>query len=624
MEEPMKGRCRNFQAAVIILLALSVIASVIAAAVVSKKEKPDLTIMVITDIHVFSEAQVGDYQSEAYQSFDAARNGKMVHLSECIFKSAVDKILQNKPDVLFVAGDMSDIHSIETHYLVADQFRKLESAGIRVYVVPGNHDTANDNSVAFTSGTETEIPGTKSADMKAIYGEFGYNDAKVKDSRTMSYVADLNSRYSLISIDAYDSNRSDDSTRRLIHWTAEQSDALVAQGRVPLGLIHFPILGHYGNFVDNLSMLQSRTVHLADEYRDAMIASGMHYVFTGHLHSNDISVYENEYGTLYDIETAALANTPSTIRTIACYGDKLVISTENLDKINPDYIPSYIPAEERAKILSDYQAFAREYFCIDMAGFFFEGMFPDSILNVLNMFGLEKTDAGTFSLRDRIMVLLHDYAYLPIYISDEKDGSSSLQRICAQYGITLPASGYKNIFDLLLNGVAGANFRGDENITKDSKEGILARYSIYAAFYFLADSEIFRALHALNPDIEEIDLMPAMPDLFTKGELDLVRNNLIAGIAESSDLIRNHELLSGLIGLTSQEWLDAITVFAELEIFGLKPLKYLSAENGTLLLGSLLDNILFSKVGKGILTDDNPPDNNIVLDTIGGTWYVQD
>lgn len=136
----MKKLSKVLQTAVIVLLVLAIAAAVVAAVKVEKpeEEKPDFTVMVISDIHVFSEAQVGDFESEAFQALDAFRSGKMVHLSECIFKSAVDRIIESKPDALFVSGDMSDYHAIDTHYLIAAQFRRIEAAGIDVYVAPGN------------------------------------------------------------------------------------------------------------------------------------------------------------------------------------------------------------------------------------------------------------------------------------------------------------------------------------------------------------------------------------------------------------------------------------------------------------------------------------------------------
>lgn len=357
--------------------------------------------------------------------------------------------------------------------------------------------------------------------MRVIYNDFGYGEAAVRDTETMSYVAHLNDQYSVVAIDAYDSNGNGEATR-----------------------------------------------------------------------------------------------------TVACYGDRMVITTQKLEKINPDYIPPYLPAEERAKILADYQGYARAYCSIDMGQFFFLNMFPDAVPTVLDMFGLRWSNAATRALYNDIMELLHDFAYLPVYTKDESAGGTSLQRICAQYNITLPASDYKNILDLMLYGVAAANFRGDENISSTSTEGILTRYTFYAAFYLLADFDVFGRLHAVNPEAADIDLMPAMADLFTKGELDIVGNNLIAGILGSIDFIKENELLGGLVGLTSEELVTTLAALSELELFGLKPLKYISAENGTLQIGALLNGILFGKVGKGVLIDDNPPDNNIVFDFATGGWYA--
>ena len=116
--------------------------------------------------------------------------------------------------------------------------------------------------------------------------------------------------------------------------------------------------------------------------------------------------------------------------------------------------------------------------------------------------------------------------------------------------------------------------------------------------------------------------MPAMQDLFTKGELDIVENDFIAGIISSLEMVRENAMLAMLIGMSSQGAVDLLDRF-ELELMGLTPLDYISAEKGALLLGKLMDELVFGSVGQGALVDDNPPDNNIIFDIPTASWYVK-
>lgn len=605
----------------VVVIVFAIAASVVSGIVLKIQNKPDYTFMIITDTHVFLEEQIGDINSEAYKEYDTDKMGKMVHLSECIYKSALDVIIKEKPDALLVSGDLADIRARDQHLLIASQLKRVQDAGIEVYVIPGNHDTGSGYSRTFATGVETSIPGTNLEEFIEIYEDFGYNQALVRDEETGSYVVNLNEDYALVAIDAYYSNDSDDASRRLIDWVSTETQKCVQNGRVPLGMIHFPILDHYGEFVSQIE-IDDVKVRLAEEYRDAMIDAGMNYVFTGHVHCNDISSYSNENGTLYDIETAALANYPCPIKTVGCFKDKMEITTEFLDYINPDYIPPYISSAERQKILTDFQKYASDYLSVDFGDAFFNDMLPGMLPSILKMFGLDKTDSDVIELKEDIIQLLYDFAHMPIYKRDEAAGQPSLQWICENYGITIPDSDYAHIMDLVLAGCFAANYKGDENITIDSTEGVLFRYGLYSVFYTLADFDIFAKIHELNPDVAEIDLMPAMQDLFTKGELDIVDNDFIAGIISSLEIVRENDMLSMLIGMSSQSAVDLLEML-EIEIMELTPLEYISAEKGALLFGKMLDELVFGTVGKGALFDDDPPDNNIIFDIPTASWYVK-
>lgn len=613
----MKKLIKVLQTTVVVLIAAAILASVFVGVVVKIKE-PDFTFMVISDVHMFLEKHVGN-RNEAYLAYETEKAGKLLHLSECIFRSTVDYILQKKPNALLITGDISDTHSLEDYYVIAAELKRLKDAGIDVYVVPGNHDTAASPSLTFEGGSRAPSQGATLADFVSIYADFGYNQAIAKDTNSGSYVVDLNENYRLIAIDADGSQDSDEKTRELLAWVVEQTKKSVQDGKTPLGMIHFPILGHFGSFLDGLE-LGNTNVRLKQEFREGLVAAGMNYIFTGHMHANDISSFTNENGTLYDIETSALPNYPSPIRVVSCTEDTMELKTEYLTQINPDYLPSYLTGAEREWILSDYQGYLRNFLSGDFMGFLLDYMLPDMISAVIDIVGLAQTNPAVPQLEQDILQLLREFVFLPLYAKDEKSGGTSLQTICSGYGVTIPQSNYKDIADLMMAGFDGAYIRGDENNTKDSTEGILFRYSLYTAFYALADFDLFGRLSAIDDNIADIDLMPAMANLFAKGELDVVDNELIAGIIASLPFVRDNDFLSMLMGLSSQDAINTISFFKDLELMGLTPLQYISAENGTLLIGDLLDELLFGHVGRGIIIDENPPDNSIVFDIKTTTW----
>ena len=188
-------------AVLVVVLCLAVSGAVIG--VIGSKAiepKPDFTIMVMSDVHVFEEAHVGDLCDD-FLAFDALRTGRVQYLSECIFRNAVDKVIETAPDALLIPGDIADVATVSTHEKVAGYLKAVEDAGIEVFVVPGNHDTAS-RSPSFENGYEEYVEAADYDKFAEIYADFGYNEAIDRHDNSISYATDMGENYRVISIDA--------------------------------------------------------------------------------------------------------------------------------------------------------------------------------------------------------------------------------------------------------------------------------------------------------------------------------------------------------------------------------------------------------------------------------------
>ena len=100
----------------------------------------------------------------------------------------------------------------------------------------------------------------------------------------------------------------------LEQWVVEQITAAKERGDTVIGLQHHGMVPHFTMEPDLLPMyLVNDYERLAQVYADA----GMSYIFTGHMHANDIATVTTEAGnTLYDIETGSVVTYPSPARAV--------------------------------------------------------------------------------------------------------------------------------------------------------------------------------------------------------------------------------------------------------------------------------------------------------------------
>lgn len=87
------------------------------------------------------------------------------------YEKAVDKIIKEKVDMVLVAGDMFHSPRPKNHTIIIAQngLRRLAAAGIKVYIIAGNHDATD---------VRTEIPSSQLLDEPAN-GIYSYSDPYV-------------------------------------------------------------------------------------------------------------------------------------------------------------------------------------------------------------------------------------------------------------------------------------------------------------------------------------------------------------------------------------------------------------------------------------------------------------
>lgn len=287
-----------------------------------------LRIAVISDLHVMApELLVKD--GKAFQEY-LNRDRKMLRESLEILQTLVDDIIDQKPQLTLVTGDLTKDGERLSHHLVAAQLQRLVDAGIQVLVVPGNHDINNPDARIFNDDATTPADTITRAEFAQIYANMGYDQRSRRDPDTLSYCRDITGELTILAIDACmdrlntfvsrgdardhckTSGRLEASSQQ---WLVAQAAQATAGGRRVIAMMHHHLVPHF-HMEDTLA-----APYMTEDARQLcqrLIEAGVHVIFTGHLHISDISQTNSSKGQMVEIATAAAVGYPCQWRIATC------------------------------------------------------------------------------------------------------------------------------------------------------------------------------------------------------------------------------------------------------------------------------------------------------------------
>ena len=340
-----------------------------AADEVAARPLDGLTIGVMSDPHYFPAEYQGT-RAEDYQN-QISGDLRLMGENEALTEAAVDQMIDDDesgehplPSVLLVTGDLSSEGEQASHEGFAEQMGRLQDAGVTVLVIPGNHDLYNDSAMTFQDDTQVRDNGTgelytTEAEFRDIYASMGYDEeatkAAVEDSPIesieyyrpvedgqiadcqggLSYVARLEGGVALVMIDTevYTTDFNGNSVAAgsgggmmsdaLRDWVKSEAAKLTSEGYTIVAGVHHPVLDHQTTaeteFVTDRVDIQSGDGGTAKDNSNVIATeladAGIHYVFSGHMHENDVASYTTAAGNvIYDMETGGLCAYPSPYR----------------------------------------------------------------------------------------------------------------------------------------------------------------------------------------------------------------------------------------------------------------------------------------------------------------------
>ncbi|MCD8083294.1 MAG: metallophosphoesterase [Clostridiales bacterium] len=262
----------------------------------------DNRIILATDIHYLAE-DLTDHGS-AFQEMEDYGDGKIVTYVEEITDAFLCEVIEEKPSVLILSGDLTLEGEKKSHEELAEQLYAVEDAGIPVLVIPGNHDINNRKAGKYRGTQRMPAEYTTPEEFKEIYADFGYNEAWAEDPNSLSYVYRLNEETWFLMIDSCKyrplARVGGSVGNETYYWIERQLEAAWDANAIVVPVAHHNLLEESQVYVDDC------TIEHGDQLADLFDNWDVSFFLSGHLHVQHYSRSDDNRG-IWEIVTSSLA-----------------------------------------------------------------------------------------------------------------------------------------------------------------------------------------------------------------------------------------------------------------------------------------------------------------------------
>ena len=299
-------------------------------------------IVVLSDTHVMGPGLLVN-DGAAWQK-ELANDRKLFDYSQEVFDVLMETMLSEKPDMVLITGDLTKDGELLSHQYVAGQLNRLREAGIKTFVIPGNHDFGSKHALIFDGDQSNKAEVVSREQFTELYRNHGYGAESLRDEPSLSYCCEPVEGLLLIGLDSGTDGRLEEST---LQWACQQAAQAQQQGKYVLAMMHHALLPHF-NAEDQL--LPSSVVQNYETVRNRLADAGVQVVLTGHIHISDIAKDYNADLTrsIYDISTGSVISYPCDYRRLTLSEDRaqLSVSTNRITTL-PDHPVYGTTAKER-------------------------------------------------------------------------------------------------------------------------------------------------------------------------------------------------------------------------------------------------------------------------------------
>ncbi len=300
-----------------------------------------LRIAVMADPHLFpQELNPKGAAFERYVSNDR----KLLAESEAILESAIRDILNQKPHMVLIPGDLTKDAERLAHEQMVESLGIFLRHGIPVFVVPGNHDILNPNAFRYEGDSRIRVPTISPEEFSQLYWDFGYGQAIRRDPHSLSYLVEPVPWLWVLCIDSamYEDNKrlgypvvAGGIREQTLEWLLEIMAEAKTEGKRVIAQLHHGVVAH---FDAQPLAFPEWLIEDWEETATILADAGLSIVFTGHFHAQDVSMLETGQGNrIFDILTGSLVTFPNPWRMVEITEDFLLqITSHRITEIDFD------------------------------------------------------------------------------------------------------------------------------------------------------------------------------------------------------------------------------------------------------------------------------------------------
>ena len=428
-----------------------------------------LKVIVASDLHLSQRAYLpfgGNTAADAYAHVPSS--GQLTVESNAIITAFFEKAAATDSDFVFLSGDLTNAGTEAEHILMVEKLAAFEAqTGKKIYMINGNHD----------------LQATDIDTYRAMYYQFGYDDALAYDTLSLSYAADINDEYRLIAIDSVNAlTGAQGLTDERFAWIQEQCEKAVADGRKIIAMMHHNLLEH---FILSKKIHTHGVVNNDVALAELLASSGAKYIFTGHTHDQDITSYTASTGdVIYDVVTNSINGYPCQYREVT-FGNDVVFEEKTIEKVDTSLFPEGLSQEAVSLAAENFREYTKKCMWKGLRETFESYLKPATLKSLLKL--NEEENKDFVAIFDKISTKLCTAVKYPLYEKDAQTAGESIEALVKANGDTLKASGYKDLIDLVIT-IYQAHCVGDENYPLYSTElDVLVTALTAVLNYTLAD-----------------------------------------------------------------------------------------------------------------------------------------
>lgn len=255
-----------------------------------------------TDIHYLSRTLTDG--GSRFQHMVEHGDGKVVTYVEQITDAFLEEVIQERPDMLILSGDLTLDGEKKSHEELAEKLYRVEDAGIPVLVIPGNHDINNRHAAQYKGEERFPAEFTTPEEFREIYRDFGYDEAVSEDGATLSYVYEVDDYNCLLMLDTCQYQQKALVGGAIMTSTYEWIEAEL-ENAWDNGMNVIPVAHH--NLLDESEIyVEDCTIEHGEELVEILEGWGVPFFLSGHLHVQHAKRSEADRG-IWEMVTSSLS-----------------------------------------------------------------------------------------------------------------------------------------------------------------------------------------------------------------------------------------------------------------------------------------------------------------------------